>query len=44
MKKLLTVLLIAVIIVGGFAVVVKSMQTPEPVSYERYVVEKGDTL
>ena len=44
MKKLLTVLLIAVIIVGCFAVVVKSMQTPEPVSYERYVVEKGDTL
>lgn len=44
MKKLLTVLLIAGIIIGGFAFVVRAMQTPEPVSYERYVVEKGDTL
>lgn len=44
MKKLLTVLLIAGIIVGGCALVVKSMQTPEPVSYERYIVKQGDTL
>lgn len=44
MKKLLTGLLIIGIIVGGCALVVKAMQTPEPVSYERYVVEKGDTL
>ena len=44
MKKLLTGLLIAVIIIGSFAFVVQAMQTPEPVSYERYVVEKGDTL
>lgn len=44
MKKLLTVLLIAGIIIGGCVLVVKSMQTPEPVSYERHIVEKGDTL
>ena len=44
MKKLLTGLLMAVIILGCFAFVVKAMQTPEPISYERYVVEKGDTL
>lgn len=44
MKKLLTVLLIAGILIGGFVFVVKALQTPEPVSYERYVVEKGDTL
>lgn len=44
MKKLLTVLLIAGILIGGFTLVVKALQTPEPVSYERYVVEKGDTL
>ena len=44
MKKLLTVLLIAGIIIGGFAFVVKAMMTPEPVSYEFYIVESGDTL
>ena len=44
MKKLLTGLLIAVVIIGGFAVIVNGMKAPEPVSYERYVVEKGDTL
>lgn len=44
MKKLLTILLIVGIIVGGFAFVVKATQTPEPVSYEQYVVQKGDTL
>lgn len=44
MKKLLTVLLIAGIVICSFAFVVNAMQTPEPVSYERYVVEKGDTL
>lgn len=44
MKKLLTVLLIAGILVGGFALVVNAMKVPEPVSYEQYVVQKGDTL
>ena len=44
MKKLLTGLLIAVIIIGGFAVIVNGMKAPEPVSYERYVVKRGDTL
>lgn len=44
MKKLLTVLLIAGILIGVFTLVVKALQTPDPVSYEPYVVEKGDTL
>ncbi len=44
MKKLLTGLLIVVIIIGCFSVIVNGMKAPEPVSYERYVVEKGDTL
>lgn len=44
MKKLLIVLLIAGILIGVFTLVVKALQTPDPVSYELYVVEKGDTL
>lgn len=44
MKKLLTGLLIVGIIVGGFALVINAMKVPDPVSYERYVVQKGDTL
>lgn len=43
MKKLLAVLLIAGIL-GGCVYVLKSTRTPEPVSYEQYVVEEGDTL
>lgn len=44
MKKLLIVLLIAGILICVFTLVVKALLTPDPVSYERYVVEKGDTL
>ena len=44
MKMLLAGLLITVVIVSSFAVIVNGMKAPEPVSYECYVVEKGDTL
>lgn len=44
MKKVLTVLFVLVLIIGMFAVIVNAMKVPEPAYYERYVVQRGDTL
>lgn len=44
MKKLITTILVAAMILGGLALMVNALDTPEPVSYETYVVEQGDTL
>lgn len=44
MKKVLTVLFIMALIIGMFALIANAMKVPEPAYYERYVVQRGDTL
>ena len=44
MKQFLMAVVILSIVVGGFALMVEAVSCPEPVRYERYVVESGDTL
>lgn len=44
MKKVFVVLFILALIIGMFALIANAFNVPEPVSYERYVVQKGDTL
>lgn len=44
MQKIITTLLVVAMILGGLALMVKALDTPDPVSYETYVVKQGDTL
>lgn len=44
MKRFITICLAAIVFVALLATYVNAIKTPEPVSYERYVVSSGDTL
>ena len=44
MKRVITYVLVAALMIVGLALIVQALETPEPVYYETYVVEKGDTL
>ena len=44
MKKFITICLVAVMVVGLFAVCVNAMKKPDIVGYDTYVVHSGDTL
>lgn len=44
MKKFITMCLVAVMVVGLFAVCVNAMKKPDIVGYDTYVVRSGDTL
>lgn len=44
MKKIISLVFVSVLLISAITFCVNELKTPDPVYYEYYIVQKGDTL